>query len=474
MSHADDFIRGGCLPDIEYRTEKLEEVVFPRVTTHDGIAVVYLHNERDASNRGFLPVTDFLKRLAHGEPGLAVTGYRPSNNVQTTITFGKRDRVTLSPRLEEFLAGIRTSGQNAVRQVVFDEEALRFLDGFMDPRNPQFVYWLPRYKQTLDIVREALSRDAHTELFELIWKSRDNAVSNAGQGVMGFETAERLRERLVAAIDDIAADGSSTSFEAIVRQFEQLRALGDLANVPRLLIARAFAALYPERYHTTVDAAKQDRIIPWFAEHTGFIEPEGNWATKAAALSAHLEHCGVFGDQLEQRNMFPWYVFEQMRDASGKVPFRKGHTPRPATGDGERSAQTLVISYRHNLMLDRLVAVLRERYGEDAVGTEHPTGTGGRADAVVQRSDGRLDLYEIKVAVRAADAVREAMGQLLEYAYRRGGLEPSTLYVVAEPALDAITAEFLSRLNMEFGLKLQYFQLEGVDPGEALTPNRAS
>ena len=103
MSYADDFISNSCLPDIEYRTEKLEELVCPRVTKHDGVAVVYLHNERDAPNKGFLPVVDFLKRLARREPNLAVTGYR-ANGRQTTISFNKADRVTLSPRLQAYLS----------------------------------------------------------------------------------------------------------------------------------------------------------------------------------------------------------------------------------------------------------------------------------------------------------------------------------------------------------------------------------
>lgn len=103
MSHAEDFIRNGFLPDIEYRTEKPEEVVCPRVTAHDGVAMVYLHNERDAPNKGFLPVAEFLQRLARREPNLAVTGYR-TNGRQTTISFNKSDRVTLSPRLQAYLS----------------------------------------------------------------------------------------------------------------------------------------------------------------------------------------------------------------------------------------------------------------------------------------------------------------------------------------------------------------------------------
>ena len=103
--------------------------------------------------------------------------------------------------------------------------------------------------------------------------------------------------------------------------------------------------------------------------------------------------------------------------------------------------------------------LLCARYGKDAVGTEQATGTGGRADALVRLSGGRCELYEIKPATTAADAVRQAMGQLLEYAYRRGGLQPVSLCVVCDAPLDDITAEFLSRLKSQFALPIEYLQV---------------
>ena len=72
MSQATDFVRDGRLPDIEYRTDAPEEVVCPRVTEHDGVAVVYLHNERDVGHRGFVPVAEFLQRLATDNRGTFV------------------------------------------------------------------------------------------------------------------------------------------------------------------------------------------------------------------------------------------------------------------------------------------------------------------------------------------------------------------------------------------------------------------
>ena len=73
---------------------------------------------------------------------------------------------------------------------------------------------------------------------------------------------------------------------------------------------------------------------------------------------------GLFGGQPAEYDLD---VVAFLCDASGKVPFRKGHTPRPATGQGERSAQTLAISYRHNLMQDLLVAMRPDSFSTCSV-----------------------------------------------------------------------------------------------------------
>jgi len=101
------------------------------------------------------------------------------------------------------------------------------------------------------------------------------------------------------------------------------------------------------------------------------------------------------------------------------------------------------------------------------VGTEHPTGTGGFADALVQHKDGSRELYEIKPAGSAREAVRQALGQLLEYAYRRNGLQPKAMHVVSDAPMDAVTGEYLESLEKRFGLRLSYLHVESRIPGEA-------
>jgi hypothetical protein len=459
MTRSVDFIRDGRIPDIEYRTDAPDEIVCPRVTTRGGQAVVYVHRDRHAPNKGFVPVTVFLERLARREPGLAVAGYR-SNGRQTTISFNRADRVTLSRALQRHL-------ESLVSRPTFDAEARVFLDGFLAPQNPQFVHWLPRYIQTLSAVRQALDRDAPETIFELIWKQPDNAVSNAGPGILGFAAADQRRDGLIEIIREIHKDGSAANFDVLIERLERWRAAGELPMVPRLLLARAFAAIHPERYHTTVHETKQDHVIPWFVEHTGFVAPNGNWATKASALTTHLERSGVFKGDQQRRNMFPWYVFDQLRDASGRFRFKPGHTQRDEhTQVSERTARVLSLSHRHDIIQNRLYFQLCELHGANRVATEHPTGTGGRADAVVQLGEQRFALYEIKPAASASDAVRQAIGQLLEYGYRRGGLNPVSLTVVSDAALDPVTREYLQQLEARFGLKLNYLQVAADRGGD--------
>jgi hypothetical protein len=129
MSRVADLIRDGRLPDIEYRTDAPEEVVCPRVTRRDGVPTVYIHKERDADHKGFIPVAAFLQRLARNEPGLAATGYR-ANGRQTTISFNKADRVTLSPRLQAYLSSLTASHEGKSAAVV----------GFLANLMPLYAY----------------------------------------------------------------------------------------------------------------------------------------------------------------------------------------------------------------------------------------------------------------------------------------------------------------------------------------------
>jgi hypothetical protein len=362
-------------------------------------------------------------------------------------------------------AGIDTLGP-----VVLDAEAQAFLNGFRDPGAWFLARWMPRYRETIRTIAHLLAEGRTEDVLDILWKQADNAISNAGQGLLKYETVDAMRDELVQVIRDIHQDGSPANFDRIAERFQGWKNEDRIGMVPRLLIARAFAGTHPHRYHTTVDGSSQTLALKWFAEHTGFVVPRGtSWAAQAQALTTHLDRTGAFGEDILARNIFPWFVVDQLRARMTPAAIPAGHSPRPTSALADLPPARRVIALRHNALQTMLFAQLTAEFGEGRVWTEYPTGTGGYADAIARRPDERCHLYEIKVAGTASEVVRQALGQLLEYAFRSGGLEPAKLFVVGEPAVDDITGSFLERLRAEFHLDIEYLQVELLsvcDPGD--------
>lgn len=347
----------------------------------------------------------------------------------------------------------------------FDREAVALVERFREPHNDRLMEWKPRYSATIDAVERSLRTGELEAAFELVWLAHDNWVSYAGQGILGRESVDRHRDDLMTMLKEIWADGSPAHFDQLVDVFQSWYRAGTMPKVPRLLLARAFATVHPERYHTTVSRAKHEAVIPWFARHTGFVAPSGEWATRAAALTEHLERSGLFAGERARRNMFPWYVFETMDSPPTGTEFRPEHVSKVRHGVAVSPEERREVQYRQNIIQDRLVARLRAIHG-DHVGSEQQTGTGGKADVLVRLPAGRWALYEIKPADCARQAVREAIGQLLEYGYRRGAYPEVTLHIVSDAPPDEVTDEYLETLEERFNLSFEYLQIssEPDDP----------
>lgn len=206
MSRAEDFIVGNQLPGIEYRTDAPEEVVCPRVTRRDGVAMVYMHNQREAPDQGFVPVAEFLRRLARRESNLAVTGYRPSNGKQTTLSFNKADRVTLSPRLQAYLSSLTAPRSGRSAAIVSFLAALMPLYTHEDREG----VWCARSLQdgTLVLPVDETDWDEERGTVRVHWQGDDRRASE----VDGTEIATLALERYVRL------HGTGASEEAIAAE----------------------------------------------------------------------------------------------------------------------------------------------------------------------------------------------------------------------------------------------------------------
>jgi hypothetical protein len=118
--------------------------------------------------------------------------------------------------------------------------------------------------------------------------------------------------------------------------------------------------------------------------------------------------------------------------------------------------RTLDIYLRHLEMQRRLADELR-REGANSVLLE--ASLGNRSIDAVARFGEDLLFYEVKTALTARACLREAIGQLLEYALWPGSTCPSRLVVVGEAPLDSDAQTYLAALNARFPVPIAYRSL---------------
>lgn len=121
-------------------------------------------------------------------------------------------------------------------------------------------------------------------------------------------------------------------------------------------------------------------------------------------------------------------------------------------------ARPVDISLRHNAMQHKLFDRLTAKHGEKNVGTENETGNGTRIDAIVKTDSGYL-IYEIKPYQSPRACIRDALGQLLEYAHWKSEFNAIELVVVGPGKLDTDPREYLDLLRYLYHLPISYLQI---------------
>jgi hypothetical protein len=157
--------------------------------------------------------------------------------------------------------------------------------------------------------------------------------------------------------------------------------------------------------------------------------------------------------------------FTEAPDAPSKnktpFAFTPGHNAKKtgkvsvAAPKGDSSADLL-----HNDIQNKLYAHLVGIYGKDCVRTELPTGEGTSIDVVV-KTDAFCWFYEIKTASTVRTSVRQAIPQLLEYAYWTGDKHRADKLIIVSQLPPAPEADvYLKFLSTSFGLPLEYEQFD--------------
>ena len=169
--------------------------------------------------------------------------------------------------------------------------------------------------------------------------------------------------------------------------------------------------------------------------------------------------------------LLPLYKYIESRGRIQPLPnigqqkfiFQSGRNSTLATTKASYAQRELDVNLRHNILQGALQRQLSAQYGIENVHKEVSTGNGNIIDLVVRQSEGYW-FYEIKTYQSPRACIREAIGQLLEYAFWPESQNASRLIVVGETAPDQDVIEYCRILKKRFSLPIEYQQIVTEKP----------
>lgn len=116
------------------------------------------------------------------------------------------------------------------------------------------------------------------------------------------------------------------------------------------------------------------------------------------------------------------------------------------------------LSLRHSLIQEEMIKRLEKQYGSENVSVEQAIN--GKKIDIALRIGNSYHFFEVKTSGSAKACIRDAIGQLMEYAYWPGKINAEKLVVVGEDEIDDKTMDYLSFVRDQFSLPIDYEQVE--------------
>ncbi|WP_219861511.1 hypothetical protein [Vreelandella piezotolerans] len=239
------------------------------------------------------------------------------------------------------------------------------------------------------------------------------------------------------------ATGSSTSY--VSYDLEDIFTTSELPPLARALIFSKINHARDGKEFDLKEAVVEERLDLVFS-----IKPE----LLLGWLFPEEELMEVDEEVAKNMNFF---LKEPGKDAI--FSFKPGHKVRK-TGSVLVKRSDIVGSagLRHNYIQNKLYKNLVKQYGVGSVGTEQNAPGGMFVDLVVKKDD-YCCFYEIKTADSSRLSIRQALPQLLEYAYWEGSMvNVDKLVIVAEAPPTEESEVFLSKLRAAHDIPIYYQQ----------------
>lgn len=113
------------------------------------------------------------------------------------------------------------------------------------------------------------------------------------------------------------------------------------------------------------------------------------------------------------------------------------------------------IDVRHSYLQEKLYNELISTFGEHTVGMENRI-NGNRIDVVVKKSEDSYNFYEVKTGSSAKSSIRQAIGQLFEYAFWNNSNFKVDMIIAGEFEIDKTTLDYIDYLRSNFNIPIMY------------------
>lgn len=137
--------------------------------------------------------------------------------------------------------------------------------------------------------------------------------------------------------------------------------------------------------------------------------------------------------------------------------FTPGHTLRKERSTAYYGQRNSEINRSEDKMLNNVYEHLVKIYGYKNVKTERPIGIGSRVDIAVKDASGEI-FFELKTSNSIKTCIREALSQLIEYAYYPDMERAKKLIIVSQNPITKQAKDYLSKIRGQFRIPIYYKQ----------------
>lgn len=254
-----------------------------------------------------------------------------------------------------------------------------------------------------------------------------------------------------------------TNFVRIIDQLEYASTLDNLGvtfNLRGMFEIPGLGPLVGELLELKLSAVgwNQSNAISAEASRLGFHKVFGiksdelaEWLTTGLQPAAAASSLSAKDDEFFQE--------ETEGSASTTFVFTPGHNERDVEPLNKSASSKSKANRLHNDIQNKLYAHLKAKLGAPNVGTEVNTGSGTAVDLVTQKG-GVTTFYEIKTGASVRASIRQAIPQLLEYAYWPNSKRADHLVIVSHLPITKAAEKYLDFLRGKFTLPLTYQQFD--------------